>query len=147
MAVTVGFLSLFCSLLRYCSLCAGLVCLLATLSLLHDLLGWLGFCLCFRQTKIEKFSTNKQIVQLGGVGVGGCCLRSSDVYTKSRGFAFCLLLLVLGALLVISVLSVCVLGVRVCVCCFLCVFGGILLFTYVVVIFFEWGLLLFCWES
>lgn len=67
-------------------------------SLLHGLLGWLGFCLLFRQTEIEKFSTKKTSSQLGGVvGGGSCCcyLRSSDVYTKSRGvlLLFCLLLL------------------------------------------------------
>lgn len=37
-------------------------------SLLHGVLGWLGFCLRFRQTEIETFRTKqKKTVQLGGV--------------------------------------------------------------------------------
>lgn len=54
--------------------------------------GLLGFVLFtspftrFVKQKLRNFQ-RKKLAQLGGVGGGGC-LRSSDVYTKSRGFAF-----------------------------------------------------------
>lgn len=54
--------------------------------------GLLGFVLfsssvtCFVKQKLRNFQRKKKLAQLGGVGGGGC-LRSSDIYTKSRGFA------------------------------------------------------------
>lgn len=62
---------------------------------LHGLLGWLvGGLFCLLLLLLVSLNRNweifneKNLAQLGGVGGGGGCLRSSDVYAKSRGFAF-----------------------------------------------------------
>lgn len=103
---------------------------------LHGLLGWLGFLFVFVKQKLRNFQ--RKIAQLGGVGSGGS-LRSSDVYTKSRGVVFCLFLLHKDVWLVIF-FSCLYVFVSVRVCMFLCVWWYFL-FTRVLFISFEW---MFC---